>query len=661
MLCAGIALAGVVACEQERERAPGQLVVSIDTDMALPTQIDTLRVQVLLPGRTLLDQEYEVGTGVNPIPATLTVLAGKDPSMPVTIRVAGSKARRYRTLREATTPVPQDRIASLRMPIQWLCDGSAEEMASDDPSKPDVESTCGDGNSCVAGRCMPSQVKMSELPDYQPEQVFGGAAAPEDGTCFDTLPCMIAGTVAQPDERCEIERPRGSNVNVALRVADDGICDDTGTACFVPLDGHSEEGWRPTRDGERLILPEAACEKLRAGRVSAVYVSTRCATKTAATPPCGDWTSVANKSEPQALPMGEPEPPKVVVSAQLPVSDESALCCPLLQGAALFSCVCESKDQARVLAIDPQNGEISAAGTIRPPATRERTQFAAAMFENELFWLDDGAIARQALDAGDDTPDLWPVSAAIYENAPLHADGSDVFALASAVEGSSGSPVQLLRVGRSGTVTPFDTGGNTPVYQFAQGEEFVFLATDVDRENGELIARESRLLRIDKNDGTRSELLPVQRVQTPERLRGGYIGVVADADQVFALFESAPEADGTTRVQLHAAAADGSSSGEAPEPRYELVLDPTLSQLLLLGALDGGVVLARIEYEGEADDSGKVRSSAIVVVPAGGGAPRILADLARDYPVQGLVHDDEHVYFLSSRGQLFSVDRSVLQ
>src|SRR5262245_34651458 len=106
----------------DKPKPPGQLVVSIETDMALPDQVDTIRVQVLVHGQALLDVPYEVGDGPDAqgIPATLTLLAGKDPTQPVTIRVQGIKGGIARTLREAVTTVPQNRSAHLRMPVQWL-------------------------------------------------------------------------------------------------------------------------------------------------------------------------------------------------------------------------------------------------------------------------------------------------------------------------------------------------------------------------------------------------------------------------------------------------------------------------------------------------------------------------------------------------------------
>jgi hypothetical protein len=94
--------------------------------MALPEQIDTIELQVTVNGTTLLDYPMPVGTDgdAQPIPATLTLVAGPDPSVPATIRVIGIRNGIPRTLRQVITTVPADRVAPLRMPVQWLCAGT---------------------------------------------------------------------------------------------------------------------------------------------------------------------------------------------------------------------------------------------------------------------------------------------------------------------------------------------------------------------------------------------------------------------------------------------------------------------------------------------------------------------------------------------------------
>src|SRR5215471_826406 len=125
----GSLLLAVAACTSET-KSPGQLVVAVSTDMALPEQVDTIQLQVIVNGTTLLDNPMPTGAGddAQPIPATLTLVAGPDPSVPATIRVIGLRSGVARTLRQAITTVPTEGTALLRMPVQWLCDGTTHPV-----------------------------------------------------------------------------------------------------------------------------------------------------------------------------------------------------------------------------------------------------------------------------------------------------------------------------------------------------------------------------------------------------------------------------------------------------------------------------------------------------------------------------------------------------
>ena len=396
----------LVACSQD-QKPPGQLVVALDTDMALPDQIDTIEIEVIVRGTTLLDYPMPVGTGpdAQPIPATLTLVAGPDPTVPATIRVVGSKNGIARTLRQVITTVPTDRVATLRMPVQWLCDGTAQPIAGAEAGMA-YQSTCGPDATCEAGECVASQVQESTLANYQAQSVFGGGSAPAakgqtTGTCFDTIPCMVSGVVEAPDDQCTVNMPTGgAGVNVALRVADDGICDTTGTTCFVPLDGSSSEGW--TEQNGRVALPPAVCTKLRSGLIAGVVVSTTCATKTEADPPCGPWSSVtptaveASVGGPDATAL--PATP-TLVGAAAPAGGTSAACCPLLADShTLYTCLCSGSSPVQIVAIDPSSGNTTAVASFTPQAAR--TEYAAVLAGGEVDWVD----RLTSSDAGDECP-----------------------------------------------------------------------------------------------------------------------------------------------------------------------------------------------------------------------------------------------------------------
>lgn len=662
-------LLGVLATCREEPRPLGQLVISIQTDMSLPEQIDTIRVQVSVRGFRYLDQEYAVGTSEETrIPATLALVAGSDPSTPVTIRVMGRRKGVWRTFREAITTVPSDRTASLRMPIQWLCDGSARTMPSaDDPTRAEVRSTCDDEHSCVAGRCVPSPIEMTALPTYRPEAVFGGSAVPKQGTCFDTVACMTRGSVVEPRTAdCTIAKPAGvDQLNLALRVASGGICDASGGTCFVPLDAGSGEGWVVTPAGDRVALPPAVCGKLARGEVSGVYLSTVCASKTEALPVCGAWSSVEGGV---ATPPADAPPPPPVARALLSLhtaATDGVPCCPLMPGAPgqVLTCMCPSKETARVVALELASQTVRPVMEIALTPDRANLTFAAAVFDRTLYWVDAArnTIERATLADGKRAP-AAQIAGEITEATPLLVDGDGLYLLASAVAGAQGSPVQLVKVDRTtGAQRSFDTGANFHVYEFAQDAAAIFMASDVDTAAGTAIQRRSRLVRIAKADGAITEVAPTLTLTTPDKLRGGYIGVHTDRAGGGRLYALAEDAAAGGSIVNRVVEVDPAARTATPLLERSLAAENT--RLWLLGVVDRGVLLVRTDTTpGPAGQPPAVRAS-VIVLPAGGGPARIVADFARDYPLVGLpslIHDADTVTWLNASGQLWQLPRSAL-
>ena len=647
---------GSMSCESEIR---GQLVVSLETDMALPDQIDQLRLQVLVHGRTHHEQDYQLGGSANSVrlPATLTLLAGEDPALSVIVRVAGSKGGQFRTFREVTTTVPYGRLTHVRMPLQWLCDQTAEKVSSD-PLSTAVRSTCDAGKSCVAGECVFSVVDSHGLPEFAARNVYGGGETPKDGKCFDTLPCMITGNAVEPDTDCSIELPQWNNLNVALRVPRSGICDDSGSVCFVPLDGNSLEGWLIDSEKRRIRLRKPVCDKLALGLISGVYVSTQCPTKTAADPPCGEWSSVTTKGE-QPADSALARAPQVGLIAKLDPDTDGTVCCPLLSDdKGLYSCTCTSETQARVLHIDPSDGSKTLAFSVSPPAAREHERFAAALAKGDFFWAFDGMIER--VDRDGSVSKILLQDADTYDDSPLLSDESGLTVLANRAKGGD-APVQVLHVTYDGSVKPLDTGGNHPVPQFAQSSDAVYVATDVDVQKTPTgsIDRTSTVVRIDKRTGARTQLVPDEHLATPRIEHGGYLGVQMGSNMLYALFETAAVQTGMTGMQVRGI--DPSSrSAASPTVLYEVPIDPSHTRLIMLGLADNTPILARIEYATITNETGTVRSASIFAMPGAGEPPRILADLANDTPLQGIVGDERRIYVLSRGGALLGIARTGL-
>lgn len=658
------------------EAARGTLIVTFDSDMAMPRQIDSIRVQVLSRGVPRLDVPYAVGSRDQRLPTTLTLIAGSDATTPVTVRVAGIKQTKALTLREAITTVPVGRSAELRMPVQWLC----TETVKSTPGRsgfdlPDLSSVCTDGNTCRAGRCVPSDVDSDDLPDYAPQNVWGGAELPEDGTCFDTLPCMLRGEAFQPSADCSLPKPHGDRINVALRVTEGGICDSTNTTCFVPLNAEDGEGWRTQSDGETIRLAPGVCDKLADHSVGAVYLSTQCPSKTSAIPVCGEWSAVPrNKAitTDAANTVARVE----LVTSLLPNSSTARPCCSLMANdELLYTCLCDSEPTAQGALTPNANlveidlGEPDAAQPVAAlalSATRTQLGFPTATFDGALWVAADRTLIKRPLRGTGGMPKAFMVRGSVYESTALLADASALFMLASDVRMEdgvtpvAGAPVQIIKLSKDGAISVFDTGGNSPVFQFAQDAGSLYVGVDKDAASGGGFARVSSIVRINKQNGSLTPIAPPQTLHVDDRTHGGYVGVQI-AGSVFGLYEDALTPDGMRSVMLHEFAADGSSASALPKTIFQLAIDPDFTTFTLVGAVDGTPILSRIDYDDNADATAKPRSGSVIIVSPSTKQARAIADFAGDYAIAGLVEDSDAVYWMNNSGKVWSFPKAGLQ
>jgi hypothetical protein len=677
-------LLGALACDTT-SKSTGEMVISIETDMALPQQVDTLRVSVLVRGAYLQDTPYAVG-GVDDyhVPATLTLQSGGNAALPVTVRVAGSKQGHLRTFRELVTTVPNDRSALLRMPLQWLCEDMVKSVTMDDGSGVMVThaaSSCDDGNTCIQGSCVPNKVNSDDLPSFAAREVFGGSDNPAGGSCFETVACMIKGvpveTSGDGSGDCTIDKPAGAKpLNVALRVAGDGICDSSGTVCFVPLDADSSEGW--SESGSQLKLPPAVCKKRQSGQISAVYVSDQCAPKTADIPPCGTWSSVP--SDHAILPQLAGTPARATASLliSLPTDGGAAPCCPLTQDAGkLYTCMCDpdSQTSATLFEIDLSGPSVKSLGDIELSPKRQEHWFSARAWNGSLYWSAPPLrqIERTLLQGSSTAATSYPLPGTVsglYESAWLLADSSAIYTLISGV--SKTSPVQVLSLGKDGKFkSSFDTGGTQAVYQFAQDDKALYVAVRIDPNldmlaNDQAFMRTSRVVQLDKVDMSQhTNVLPDRTVQMQDKQpahlqHGGYVGVQVDGSLLYALFENAPASDNT--VQMELVKLDLSQPGAAASTVYQVNIDPAATVLSLLGVVDGSALLAR--SDGAVDGQGNtasVSSSSVIAVAKSDSSPRILAVFSHDQPVPALAVDTARIYWLNSLGRLYGLSRTALQ
>jgi hypothetical protein len=279
---------GCTTTKQEPKR--GELVLFIQTDLSVPKDVSSVRVEVVENGRVQFAQSYSLGPApLLQMPATLSIVAGEDPADPVSIRILARQGRVGgdadggvpRVLREIVTTVPPDRSALLPITLQWLCADEKSLVVEDG----EVSTACGEGETCVAGTCQEQAVDSSTLPDLDVRVTDG--TAPDSG-CFDVLTCQGDAPLAAVDVgSCTVPAPSGDRKswNFALRLplGSGGTCNQS--HCYVPLN-EGADGWRAGADGE-VLLPESVCE----GETPlAVAVSTGCPTKTSLMPVCGAAT-----------------------------------------------------------------------------------------------------------------------------------------------------------------------------------------------------------------------------------------------------------------------------------------------------------------------------------------------------------------------------------
>lgn len=306
-LWAVVALWIVCGCTAEKDPARGQLMIALQTDMGIPKDVTAVHVQVLLRGEVQYDRKYTIAPGGDTkLPATIAVVAGEEPNPPVEVRVLGIRGEEVRVFSKAVTTIPRSRIATLHVPVQWLCDGQVLDLGEgtyDSSCEPDGKNE----RACRAGSCERVEVGSDDLPDYVPGEIFGGGTKPGDelGVCYSTETCLGQGFEVDPElDDCavEVELEDEQELNLGLKMTEqsgDGIC-QAGGDCFIPLDESDLFGWsevsRTPRDGGRSAvrarLPKAVCEKLTAGEIAAVVASTACQSKTSQYPTCGPWSSV---------------------------------------------------------------------------------------------------------------------------------------------------------------------------------------------------------------------------------------------------------------------------------------------------------------------------------------------------------------------------------
>jgi len=261
----------------------GALMLSVSTDMQTPKDVDVVSLFVATDGVARFDYLGRVlPDGTLTLPSTLALVQPENPNTQVHIRVIAFQTQgqqeNARVLRDVLTTVPTARTALLRLPLDFLDDGSgqgtlpAKYVPEGVDSAPDgltqfdpttmIASSCDPMKLCetpgancqtmINGVCGPATVNSSMLPAYSQSEVFGdggliASGAPE--SCFDVQTCFAGSTAVTNFDvaTCSFSLPEtvggaGATVDAAadVSVVDAGgsgeTSTSTGAACTSDAD-----------------------------------------------------------------------------------------------------------------------------------------------------------------------------------------------------------------------------------------------------------------------------------------------------------------------------------------------------------------------------------------------------------------------------------------
>jgi hypothetical protein len=243
-------------------------MVVLQSDMSIPKDFNRVRVDISVRGQKAFSETYIADeSGGITLPGTIAVVAGEEEAPPVEVKVVGiNRDGEAQTFSKAVTTIPRTRIATLRIPMQWLCTGQVLQIG--EGADAEFESRCnpekGVEKACVAGGCVPVDIPEEDLPTYSPPDVFGGGQFPNDpsGECFDVQACFKLGVDLEPDLDPESDTycqaaltvPQDFEVNFAVKTPPGGagVCDDDDdeAPCYVVLDQSETFGWSPLEGAE---------------------------------------------------------------------------------------------------------------------------------------------------------------------------------------------------------------------------------------------------------------------------------------------------------------------------------------------------------------------------------------------------------------------------
>jgi hypothetical protein len=185
----GAGILAVCACEARKQT---ELVAGVSTQVQVPRDLRTVRVDVTVGGSLVHCSPYKVYDGRVQLPKTLGTIPASASGQRVSITVTGFTTdtaeevtdcgrqvqvskENARILRRSIQTYSPDKILFVPMPLKYACY--------------DVDcSTGGSDSTCKAGRCVDANVPVESLAEYDDKLVFGDSAS-----CFRALRDTVNG------------------------------------------------------------------------------------------------------------------------------------------------------------------------------------------------------------------------------------------------------------------------------------------------------------------------------------------------------------------------------------------------------------------------------------------------------------------------------------
>jgi hypothetical protein len=146
------------------------VVVGVDTDLAVPGQLDGLTMRVVADGAeefSNTSNPWSLGPGAVELPGTFTLVAKHGRPL-LQVEVRGMHGDQVLVTRMASLRMVDSELLYLEMPLTASCVGVS----------------CPDGQTCAAGACTSASVDAATLPPYRPGIERDGTVGGDGGSAL---------------------------------------------------------------------------------------------------------------------------------------------------------------------------------------------------------------------------------------------------------------------------------------------------------------------------------------------------------------------------------------------------------------------------------------------------------------------------------------------